>query len=152
MGRLSILIGIILMAPASASHANVHTAKDGSKVFIIQSKEKPANILPAKKAAEGKGIMMRMPNLDETSVFGAPASNKPDEKTEKQMIERKKGKSKSLTSKKREVTTLRFSKAKIKGALRLPRVKFSKVGPSVDIREEIPDIDFNQKTLTESGF
>ena len=152
MLNIRILLSLILVASATSAFASFHTAKEGSKVFIIESKEKPAKVLPAQKASESQGIMMRMPNLDESTVEGAPHKQNTRNLSNPHVDSSKNSKSKTTASKKSKVTTLKFSKSKINGELRLPRVKFSKVRPAVDIREEMPDVDFNRKTLTESGF
>jgi hypothetical protein len=149
---LRVFIAITFMVLTTEAFASFHTAKEGSKVFIIEGKEKPAKVVPAQKASQGHGVMMRMPNLDESSVVSVPSRDKDLQTSPKQASKIKKMKSKGQATKKAEVTTLRFSKAKINGALRLPRVKFSKIAPTVDIREEMPEMDFNPKTLSDSGF
>ena len=152
MQIFAVLLTLYVVLPMSAVFASSQLAMDGSKVFIIQGREKPAKVLPAKKASEGLGIMMRMPNLDQSSVVGSPNSRDPQEALGGENKSTKKSSHKSKLAKKEEPIRLQFSKARIKGALRLPRVKFSKVGPPVEIREALPDIDFNNRTLTESGF
>lgn len=47
---------------------------------------------------------------------------------------------------------LRFGMVKITGTLRLPRVKFARVGVAMDLRDEMPSLDFTQKSLKDSGF
>ncbi len=132
------------------SLAGPRMAKDGAKVFIIESKEKPAKVLPAAKASEGEGVMMRMPNLDAQSVLSVPSE--PTKKSSTKQVFDKRMKSRAKSEKKLERSSIKFTRAKIQGALRMPRVNFTRVGPAVDIREEMPDLDFNSKTLTDSGF
>jgi len=45
-----------------------------------------------------------------------------------------------------------FGAAKIKGLVRLPRVKFARVGIPMELRDEAPSLDFTEKTLKDSGY
>jgi hypothetical protein len=45
-----------------------------------------------------------------------------------------------------------FSAAKIKGTVRLPRVKFARVGIPMELRDEAPSLDFTEKTLKDDGY
>jgi hypothetical protein len=45
-----------------------------------------------------------------------------------------------------------FGAEKIKGTVRLPRVKFARVGIPMELRDETPSLDFTEKTLKDSGF
>lgn len=53
---------------------------------------------------------------------------------------------------KESLKSLRFDAVKISGTLRLPRVKFARVGMAMDLRDEMPSLDFTQKSLKDSGF
>jgi hypothetical protein len=45
-----------------------------------------------------------------------------------------------------------FKKEVITGAVRLPRVKFARVGVPMELRDEEPSLDFTHKTLKDSGY
>lgn len=137
---------------ATLEAAEKKSAKEGAKVFIIESKEKPVKVLPATKASEGQGVMMRMPNLDASTVVAVPDSQSKNNSEVSSRPKPRRAQTSNNIRKNTEASTLRFTRAKIQGALRMPRVKFTKVAPSVDIREEIPDLDFTSKSLTDSGF
>ena len=45
-----------------------------------------------------------------------------------------------------------FKKEVITGTVRLPRVKFARVGVPMELRDEEPSLDFTHKTLKDSGY
>jgi len=57
-----------------------------------------------------------------------------------------------IPSGKGSFNALRFGVVRISGTLRLPRVKFARVGVAMDLRDEMPSLDFTQKSLKDSGF
>jgi hypothetical protein len=148
------VLGITLLVNVNAVSALGQLLKpsDGDTVFIIKSFEVPATVIPLKQVDPGVGMMMRMPNLDQSSLGSLRVDQTEDKAQSERLSHGDHRKKKIVKTKSNRPASLKFSKAKVNGALRMPRVQFSRVRPAVDIREELPDIDFNSKTLRESGF
>jgi hypothetical protein len=49
-------------------------------------------------------------------------------------------------------TPLKFKATNITGTVKLPRVKFTSLHPAIDLREEMPSLDFTEKSLKDGGF
>ena len=47
---------------------------------------------------------------------------------------------------------LKFKATNITGTVKLPRVKFTSLRPTIDLREEMPSLDFTGKSLKDGGF
>jgi hypothetical protein len=142
---------MISISMAGSAFAKAQPAVDRAKIFVLRGNARPTLVLPAKEAKTQRGAFMRMPDLG--GVGGGRSSE--DQKT----VDKRKG------SDHREVALrapepalgtakkpLQFSSAMISGTLHMPRVKFARVGVPMENRDEMPSLDFTQKSLNESGF
>lgn len=148
-GRIILVISCLM---ASNAYANFHSAKEGAKVFILQGQQKTARVIPLKSVGESDGTMMRMPDLGEVSEKDAVHKVSSIKSNEKDVAKSKVVLKLNAPKAEPVAKPLRFSKTKINGTLRLPRVKFARVGLPVDIREELPTLDFTSKSLKDSDF
>lgn len=153
--------GILLGAAVfcTPAFAKFHSAKEGAKVFLLEARGEPAQVVPLKILKETEAVMMRMPDLGASGVStsAAPSEGKSARDGHKKLhatdshsapIEEPT----AVAGDKPAAKPLKFSKAKIKGTLRLPRVKFARVGVPLDIRDEIPSLDFTSKSLKDGDF
>jgi hypothetical protein len=53
---------------------------------------------------------------------------------------------------KEQQAPLKFKATKITGTVKLPRVNFTSLRPAIDLREEMPSLDFTGKSLKDGGF
>ena len=146
------LVGAISFAiPALGSS---HTAKFGAKVFVLRGINETTRVVPIKDLSHQTGVFMRMPDL-----AGESSSQKPSQKyPEPEKAQTGSSAYKSIITRTEngqpaeKIKPLKFSSAKITGTLRLPRVKFARVGLPMEIRDELPSLDFTQKSLKDGGF
>ncbi len=168
MNRVKQLAALALLMISLGSHALAKGQVDdvNSKVFVLRGPTKPAPVITLKEATKQKKEFMRMPDLggDESRSATVHSSEIGNEGFDGQRsshvagMKSKDGKSKSTlraalsSSESRLPKAMHFGTVKISGTLRLPRVKFARVGVAMDVRDEMPSLDFTQKSLKDSGF
>ncbi len=145
---------VLLIGWGELANANSHTGTDRVKIFVLRGESKSSLVLPAKDAKNQTTTFMRMPDLGGGNLASlesghkgegkghagvtGPSKNKPGELAETQIGSAKR--------------PLQFSSSKISGTLRLPRVRFARVGVPMENRDEFPSLDFTQKSLKENGY
>ena len=160
MTLLSISLGGVGLAKSDGGAIN-------SKAFLLRGPTRPTPVVTMKEASKQKNEFMRMPDLGGEAVVNA-ANQLTGTKDEGGGVD-KISSHHSLSNPRSDNTkstlratnsradagrlkSLRFGTVKISGAVRLPRVKFARVGVALDLRDEMPSLDFTQKSLKDSGF
>ena len=160
-GKLAALV-ILMAFPVHAKGVRQDT---NLKAFLLRGPTKPTPVVSMKDATKNEQVFMRMPDLgiDNAVVKDIAGNERPEESEkvifahEKKLKNRARGsksilKESSPRSDKTASKPIRFGTVKISGTLRLPRVKFARVGISMDLRDETPSLDFTQKSLKDSDF
>lgn len=156
IGRRSLFV--LAACLGSSALASPHKAespvKRVEKVFLLQGKMEPVKVLLLKDVKDGAEKVMRMPDLvghgdKEEKISQLPPHDMPSDASAMSTGSSAKN---HLAVQPTQYNPIKFSKANIKGTLRLPRVRFARVGVPLDIRDESPSLDFVSKSLKESDF
>ena len=156
---------IFMISWASVAMAKSHTRQDRVKIFVLSDNAKPVLVLPSKDAQKQTATFMRMPDLGANSGSQEGASHQAsnhggaaDRSAAAQKTAGHEGSKKqnSDTPPQPQIGTakrpMQFSGAKISGTLRLPRIKFARVGVPMENRDEFPSLDFTPKSLRDNGY
>lgn len=136
--------------PALASDAHHNSASE--IMFLLKGAIDPA-IVTTTVPNDKSLLIMRLPDL--SSINSKLNHKKHASKKVLQSISRTrivKTDSRDLKNTETFVSRLNFKPEKITGVIRMPRVKFSSLEPIVELREELPSIDFTAKSLKDGGF
>ena len=134
--------------PAYSSNASNHQA---DLFFILSKGSMPATVttlLPKKN----EGQFMRLPDRSmaglatHSSHAGKPFKSSTHATSEHHV------QNNENVPHEDKLEFLKFKPANIMGTVKLPRVKFSDLSPAVDLREEMPSLDFTGKSLKDGGF
>ena len=145
---------VLLITWAEVAKASSHTSADRVKIFVLRGASKSSLVLPAGDAKKQTTTFMRMPDLGTGTLSSSETGHKREGKGHAGVAGSSKNKHGALAepqlgSGKRP---LQFSSSKISGTLRLPRVRFARVGVPMENRDEFPSLDFTQKSLKENGY
>jgi hypothetical protein len=163
--KVKVLSLIFMISWAGVASANSHTRPDRVKIFVLRDNAKSSLVLPSKEASKQTATFMRMPDLGENSSSRDSSGHQTskhgstgDGASAGAKVARHGGSKRQIaeTQVEPQIGTakrpMRFSGSKISGTLRLPRIKFARVGVQMENRDESPSLDFTPKSLRENGY
>jgi hypothetical protein len=165
----------------SVALASKNKGRIEQNVFILRAPGKTAIVSPAKNSPGNDATYMRMPDQGHNSTtvvdMNAATNTASDADVEQAHPKTNGAESQTTASNKKALKKvsnqsmaskilgyerrlkehsvkegLSFSRVKIEGKVRLPRVKFARVGMTMELRDESPSLDFTDKTLKDSGY
>lgn len=150
LGLLFLGVTVVTQEPALASDA--HHKSTGEIMFLLKGAMDPAIVtstLPNDKSL----VIMRLPDLSNKN-FKFNHKKYASKKASRSISRAKIVKTTSKDPQNTEafVSRLNFKSEKITGVIKMPRVKFSSLEPVIELREELPSIDFTAKSLKDGGF
>lgn len=140
---------VFLMRSQSTFAHTDKSDKGGDLFFILDKSPKPAIVtsLPPEKPADS---FMRLPDRASAGTSDLPRASARMHSGGAVDL----GDAQQVVPDDKDVlkpALVTFKPTTIRGTVKLPRVRFSDFRPAVELREEMPAIDFTSKTLKDGG-
>jgi hypothetical protein len=141
-------LGFLLAYPANICIASLPNEDNKNELFFIIHAQTSTVVVTTTLPDDVQGPVMRLPDLASDAPAGVVADMAQSRENTKLRIHAIKAERlENLVA----AAPLKFKAKNIVGTVKLPKVKFGNFRPGVNLREEMPSIDFTSKSLKDGG-
>lgn len=146
--KFPIILIFAMQSICSTYASNLNHGIDPEVVFILNPAPAPVTVSTSKPEDVGAPVM-RLPDQVRHKDSGLPLKSSYRSYKSRTQLQAKASNRENadLGNSSNSESLLKFKPANIIGTIKLPRIKFGSFSPSIQLREEMPSLDFVSKSL-----